>query len=153
MSKLAEEVLELLAGSIQQQQANVAVQPGLPDAFGDAQRLQEVLQNLVENALKFSAPGRAPEIEIGCKTIGGQTAYFVHDNGRGLEARFHETIFGLFNKLDARSEGAGIGLALARRIVEFHGGTIWVESAGPGQGATFYFTLPARKALSAAATQ
>jgi PAS domain S-box-containing protein len=153
MARLAAEVLDLLAGPIQQQRARVTVQPGLPDAFGDAQRLQEVLQNLVENALKFSAPDRAPEIEIGCQTAGGQNAYFVRDNGCGVEARFHETIFGLFNKLDARSDGAGIGLALARRIVEFHGGVIWVESAGPGEGATFYFTLPARRALSATATQ
>jgi signal transduction histidine kinase len=149
MSRLAEDVLALLAGTIAQRQARVTVQPGLPDAYGDAQRLQEVLQNLVENALKFSAPGRAPEIEIGFATIGEPTAYFVRDRGRGIEARFHESIFGLFNKLDTRSEGTGIGLALVRRIVEFHGGSIWVESAGLGEGATFYFTLAGRKALSA----
>ena len=148
MSKLAEDVLALLAGTIAQRQARVTVQPGLPDAYGDAQRLQEVLQNLVENALKFSAPGRAPEIEIGFTTTGEQTAYFVRDHGQGVEARYRDTIFGLFNKLDPRSEGTGIGLALVRRIVEFHGGTIWVESAGLGLGATFYFTLAGRKALS-----
>ena len=148
MSKLAEDVVALLAGPIQLRQAKVTVQPGLPDAHGDAQRLQEVVQNLVENALKFPAAGRAPEIEIGFQTVAGQTAYFVRDHGQGIEARFHETIFGLFNKLDTRSEGTGLGLALVRRIVEFHGGKVWVESAGPGQGATFYFTLPARTALS-----
>jgi len=152
MAKLATDVIELLAGSIAQRQARVTVQAGLPAAHGDAQRLQEVVQNLVENALKFSTPDRAPEIEIGFKTIGDQTAYFVRDHGRGIEPRFHESIFGLFNKLDPRSEGMGIGLALVRRIVEFHGGAIWVESAGLGQGATFYFTLPGRKALSTAAT-
>ncbi len=102
----------------------------------------------MENALKFPAPGRVPEIEIGFTTVGDQIAYFVRDHGGGIDARFHESIFGLFNKLDPRSEGAGIGLALVRRIVEFHGGAIWVESAGLGQGATFYFTLPGRKALS-----
>ena len=148
MTKLAEDVVALLAGPIQLRQAKVTVQPGFPDAHGDAQRLQEVVQNLVENALKFSAAGRAPEIEIGFQTVAGQTAYFVRDHGQGIEARFHETIFGLFNKLDTRSEGTGLGLALVRRIVEFHGGKVWVESAGPGQGATFYFTLPARTALS-----
>jgi PAS domain S-box-containing protein len=152
MTQLAEDVIELLAGSIAQCGARVTVQPGLPQAYGDAQRLQEVLQNLVENALKFSAPGHVPEIEIGFKTIGEQTAYFVSDRGRGIEARFHESIFGLFNKLDTHTEGTGIGLALVRRIVEFHGGSIWVESAGLGKGATFYFTLPSRKALSSAAT-
>jgi signal transduction histidine kinase len=77
-----------------------------------------------------------------------QTAYFVRDHGQGIDARHHENVFGLFNKLDTRSEGTGIGLALVRRIVEFHGGHIWVESAGPGHGTTFYFTLPGRTALS-----
>jgi PAS domain S-box-containing protein len=152
MSKLAEEVLALLAGPIQLRQAKVTVQPGLPDAYGDAQRLQEIVQNLVENALKFSAAGRAPEIKIGFKTVAGQTAYFVRDHGQGIDVRFHETVFGLFNKLDPRSDGTGLGLALVRRIVEFHGGSVWVESAGPGLGATFYFTLPARTALSSPST-
>jgi signal transduction histidine kinase len=93
-----------------------------------------------------------PEIEIGCQTVGDQTAYFVRDHGQGIEGRYHETIFGLFNKLDTRSEGTGIGLALVRRIVEFHGGTVWVESAGIGHGTTFYFTLPGHTALSVAPT-
>ena len=150
MAALVQGVLELLAGSIAQRGAKVTVQPGLPEAFGDARRLQEVWQNLVENALKFSATDRAPEIEIGCKAAGKETAYFVRDRGCGIELRYHERIFGLFNKLDNRSEGAGIGLALAQRIVEFHGGKIWVESAGAGQGATFCFTLPGHKALSLA---
>jgi len=148
MTRIAEDVVELLAGSISQRQARVTVQPDLPAAHGDAARLQEVLQNLVENALKFSTPDRVPEIEIGFKTVGDQPAYFVRDHGCGIAPRYHETIFGLFNKLDPHSEGTGIGLALVRRIVEFHGGTIWVESGGPGEGTTFYFTLPGRKALS-----
>jgi len=150
MNQLVQEVLELLAGSVAQRHAKVIVQPGLPPALGDPQRLQQVIQNLVENALKFSSPGQAPEIEIGCAASGDATTYFVRDHGRGIEPRFQESIFGLFNKLDPRSDGTGIGLALVRRILEFHGGTVWVESAGAGRGATFYFTLPARKALSKA---
>jgi PAS domain S-box-containing protein len=173
MSGLARETVELLAGAITQRGAKVTVQPGLPDAFGDAGRLQEVWQNLLENALKFAAPGAPPEIEIGFKKLPGaesrlptdkqaagsseiasreppagnlQTVYFVRDHGCGIEARFQEMIFGLFNKLETKTEGAGIGLALARRIVEFHGGTIWVESAGAGRGATFYFTLAGHRA-------
>jgi PAS domain S-box-containing protein len=149
MNKLVQDVLDLLAGSIAQRQARVMAQPDLPPAHGDPQRLQEVVQNLVENALKFSPPGSAPEIEIGAKIVGYQTAYFVRDHGIGIEPRFHESIFGLFNKLNPRTEGVGIGLALALRIVEFHGGALWVESAGAGQGASFCFTLPGRKALSA----
>ncbi|HKI54508.1 MAG TPA: ATP-binding protein, partial [Anaerolineales bacterium] len=66
---------------------------------------------------------------------------FVRDNGIGIEPQQHERIFGLFNKLDANSEGTGIGLALVKRIIEVHGGRIWVESPGLGGGSTFYFTL------------
>jgi signal transduction histidine kinase len=66
--------------------------------------------------------------------------FFVRDNGIGIAPEYHERIFGLFNKLDANSEGTGIGLALVKRIVEFHGGRIWVESEA-GKGSTFYFTL------------
>jgi len=147
MDKLVADVIALLAGSILQHQAKVTVQPGLPPTVGDTQRLSEVVQNLVENALKFALPGQPPEVEIGFNSA--TMAYFVRDHGRGIEQCYLETIFGLFNKLDPRSEGAGIGLALARRIIELHGGRLWVESAGTGQGATFYFTLPGRQTASA----
>jgi Histidine kinase-, DNA gyrase B-, and HSP90-like ATPase len=70
---------------------------------------------------------------------------FVADNGMRIAPAYHQRIFGLFDKLDPRSEGTGIGLALVKRIVEVHGGHIWIESDGNGQGATFYFTLPPGK--------
>jgi signal transduction histidine kinase len=66
----------------------------------------------------------------------------LRDNGIGIEPQYHERVFGLFNKLDAETEGTGVGLALVKRIVQVHGGRIWVESEGPGKGATFCFTLP-----------
>ena len=142
MDKVARDVVELLSGPIKQQSAVVTVQPELPAVHGDPQRLQTVLQNLVENALKFPKSGTPPNIQIGTEILFGRKVFLVRDDGRGIEPRYHETIFGLFNKLDARSEGAGIGLALVRRIVEFHGGQIWVKSEGAGTGTTFYFSLP-----------
>jgi len=69
---------------------------------------------------------------------------FVRDNGIGIDPKYHEKVFGLFDKLDPQSEGTGIGLALVKRIVEVHGGHIWLESAGAQAGTTFYFTLPSR---------
>jgi len=141
LTKLVDEVVELLSGSIKQRAAQVTVQRDLPVVLGDPQRIQQVYQNLIENALKFGRNDRPPLIEVGAKELAGQAVFFVRDNGRGIEPRFRETIFGLFNKLEAQSEGTGIGLALVRRIVEFHGGRIWVEAGAEGAGTVFYFTL------------
>jgi PAS domain S-box-containing protein len=147
MNRLAHDVVELLSGPIKARKARVVVQPDLPKVLADQQRLMQVLQNLVENALKFG--GSPPEIVIGMKVFHGQEVFFVSDNGPGVEPRFRETIFGLFNKLDAHTEGTGIGLALVRRIVESHDGRIWVEAARPdGTGAIFYFTLAPGAATS-----
>jgi len=71
--------------------------------------------------------------------------FYVRDNGLGIDPRYHDQVFGLFNKLDPASEGAGVGLAIVKRIVETHGGRIWVDSEGDGRGSTFYFTLAATK--------
>ena len=106
-------------------------------------RLVEVLQNLIDNAAKFSEVNRDPHIEIGSieSDQKDEAIFFVRDHGIGIQPEFQERIFGLFNKLNHNAEGTGIGLTLVRRIIEVHGGKIWVESE-PGKGATFYFTLP-----------
>ena len=116
----------------------------MPTVNGDRVRLTEVVQNLVENSIKFSGGRADPRVEIGTRgrDADGKPVFFVRDNGQGFDPQFASRIFGLFNKLDPHSEGTGIGLTLVKRIVEFHGGRIWAEST-PGQGATFYFTLPA----------
>jgi signal transduction histidine kinase len=84
-----------------------------------------------------------PQIEIGQRgeDADGNLIFYVKDNGMGIAQEHHERIFGLFNKLDAKTEGTGVGLALVKRIIKVHGGSIWVESK-VGQGSTFYFTLP-----------
>jgi two-component system, chemotaxis family, sensor kinase Cph1 len=83
-----------------------------------------------------------PRIEVGARQDGKHPVFYVRDNGRGIEPRFREKVFGLFDRLDTRDEGTGIGLALVKRIVETHGGQVWVESEGLGHGSTFCFTLP-----------
>ena len=143
LNKMISEVLELLHGRIHGGGIRVSVASDLPNVYGDRPRLFEVLQNLVDNAAKFMGDQPHPRIEIGRQgTAGdGNPILFVRDNGIGIDPKFKDRIFGLFDKLDPRTDGTGIGLALAKRIIEIHGGKIWVESE-PGKGATFYFTLP-----------
>ncbi len=140
---VAREAVELVAGRIAASSAKVMVQDGMPPVTGARARLVEAFQNLVDNAVKFSRDSAEPRVEVGHREApDGRPIFFVRDNGIGIEARYHERVFGLFDKLDARSEGTGVGLALVKRIVELHGGQIWVESAGTGQGTELCFTLP-----------
>jgi signal transduction histidine kinase len=141
---LVRDALEIVHGQLEVRGVTVQVQPNLPAVRGDRQRLVEVLQNLIDNAVKYIGDQSAPRIEIGQHgedAEHGQLIFFVRDNGVGINPQYHERIFGLFNKLDANSEGTGVGLALVKRIIEVHGGRVWVESEA-GQGSTFYFTLP-----------
>jgi PAS domain S-box-containing protein len=144
--ELAREAVELVRGRISERGIEVQLGANLPTVFGDRQRLVEVLQNLLDNAAKFMGDQPNPCIQVGQSgEEDSKPIFFVKDNGTGIAPKYHEQIFGLFNKLDPKSEGTGIGLALVKRIVEFHGGRIWIESEGMGKGTTFFFTLPERK--------
>ncbi len=115
----------------------------LPAVNGDPTLLRLVLQNLLDNAIKYSARRADPVIEIDATQAGGETVVRVKDNGIGFEMQYAAKVFGVFERLhaDGEFEGTGIGLANAQRIVQRHGGRIWCE-ATPGEGATFYFSLP-----------
>lgn len=143
LSDLAQEAATLVTGQISARGVQVVIAPDLPALLGDRQRLLEVLQNLLDNAVKFMGQQPQPRVEIGACVHEGEVRCYVRDNGIGIEPRYHDKIFGLFERLDATSDGTGIGLTLVKRIIEVHGGRIWVESAGSGHGSTFYFTLPA----------
>jgi signal transduction histidine kinase len=140
--KLAEEALEMLDGRIQSSNITVHISTDLPIVNGDYTRLREVLENLIDNAAKYMGDQPNPLIEIGKRESGIEIVIYVKDNGIGIEPQFHTRIFGLFEKLNADSEGSGIGLAITKRIIEVHGGRIWIESEGLGKGSTFCFTIP-----------
>jgi light-regulated signal transduction histidine kinase (bacteriophytochrome) len=101
-----------------------------------------VFQNLIGNALKFRAPGRAPSVVISAQVQGATATVAVADNGIGIEERHFDRIFGIFQRLHRQEEyeGEGVGLALCAKIIRRHGGRIWVESE-VGKGSTFFFTL------------
>jgi signal transduction histidine kinase len=142
MNELVSETIEFIHGRISQGNIQMKVASNLPPVYVDRQRIFEVLQNLIDNAAKFMGTQPNPTIEIGQGGFfNGMPVFFVKDNGVGISPEFKDRIFGLFNKLDARTDGTGIGLALVKRIIEYHGGRIWVESE-LGQGAAFFFTLP-----------
>jgi PAS domain S-box-containing protein len=144
MTEIIYEAIDHLRGRLDEINAIVEIQRDLPVVHCDRVRLVEVVQNLVENAAKYSNLKSQPRIEIGVREDKqNQFVFYIRDNGIGIAPEYHENIFGLFNKLDATSEGTGIGLALVKRIIEVHGGRIWVESE-VGKGAIFYFTVPTR---------
>ncbi|MGE4292989.1 MAG: PAS domain-containing protein [Desulfovibrio sp.] len=141
LEKLAHEAVELVAGQIAERGVTVDIRPGLPTVLGDRPRLMEVFQNLVDNATKFMGDQPEPHIEIGTRNDQGKEVIYVKDNGLGIKEQYFQKVFGLFDQLDQGKGGTGIGLALVKRVIETHGGTIWVESEGLGRGATFCFTL------------
>lgn len=141
----ASEPLRLAMGdlrtSLEQSNARVSVED-LPTVVADPHQLRSVFQNLLENALKYRTES-VPEIEVTAKRQGADWVFSIRDNGIGIAPEFHETIFRLFERLHPqhRYRGSGVGLAIVRKIVERHGGRVWVESE-EGAGATFSFTIP-----------
>ena len=138
---IVRDALDLTHGQLNSKKVMVEVEGRLPLVRVDRDRLVEVVQNLIDNATKFMGDQKEPRITIGVRQAAPGPAFFVRDNGDGIEPQHLERVFNLFDKLDPRSPGTGVGLALVKRIVEVHGGKVWVESLGKGQGSTFLFTL------------
>jgi PAS domain S-box-containing protein len=145
LGRVIDRVLLNLDKSIRDHQAEIIIADDLPLVLADESQLLHLLQNLVANALKFRGP-EAPRLEIFSRDGRGEWIICVRDNGIGLDPQQADRIFLVFQRLHSRDkyEGTGIGLAICKKIVERHGGRIWVESA-PGAGATFCFSLPARR--------
>ncbi len=141
LNKLTDTAAGTVAERLRARNVTVHIAPGLPAVYADKQRLLEVFENLMDNAAKHMGDQKSPKIEIGVRA-GAELIFFVKDNGMGIDPQYRTRIFGLFEKLDANGEGTGIGLALVKRIIETHGGKIWVESEGLGKGSTFCFTIP-----------
>jgi signal transduction histidine kinase/HAMP domain-containing protein len=141
-AELIKEAISIVAGSIADRGVKVQVGGESVTLYGDRSRLTEIWQNLLENAVKFIGDRSSPQIDIGVERHGSETVFFVRDNGIGIDPQYQSKIFNLFEKIEAKTEGTGMGLAIVKRIVELYQGRIWVESKGLGQGTSFFFTLP-----------
>jgi light-regulated signal transduction histidine kinase (bacteriophytochrome) len=139
-----DEALLFLEPAIAEASASVAVKGAWPRIFASPDEMLRLLQNLIGNALKFRISGRTPQIDMTSEMVDRTWRVCVADNGVGIIPGQIERLFQVFQRLQSRTayEGTGIGLALCRKIVEHHGGTIWAESAGENQGSRFYFALP-----------
>lgn len=116
----------------------------VPPCFADRALIKQVICNILGNAVKFSGSRKVIKIEAGCKIQKGEVAYYIRDNGIGFDEAYYDRLFAIFKTLHDRKEyaGTGVGLALAQRIINRHGGRIWAENNSEKQGATFYFSIP-----------
>ncbi len=135
---LVQEALALASERIKSSGAEILLADDLPVVSVDRARIVEVLGNLIENGIKYTAKGKLPRIEIGWRTIDDETVFFVKDEGVGMDPGSQKWAFGLSNKGE---EPSGVGLVLSKRIIEVHGGRMWIESE-VNRGCTVYFTLP-----------
>ena len=140
MARVFTQVMETYQPMIEEYRGSISCDD-LPVVLGDDEQLIQLLQNLIDNSIKFRSK-EPPRIHVGARQLSERWLFFVRDNGIGIDPQYTERVFVLFQRLHSRDDypGTGIGLAICRKIIERHGGHIWVDSE-PGKGATFYFTL------------
>lgn len=146
---LVKDSIKTLQPQIEARGIVVNIQEALPVIYGERRRLGQVVDNLFANAVKYIGKDNpSPRIDIGVEEQNGQKAFFVRDNGIGIEKRYFDKIFEIFQRLPSSKrigEGTGIGLTIVKRIIEHHGGKVWLSSE-PGKGSTFFFTLKDKEA-------
>ena len=143
IAELVSELSKELADRIDATGARIEVDANVPKVVADKSDARRVFENLLTNALKYGCDTSAPQITIGGNDSGSEVRYFVRDNGPGIDPKYHDRVFGLFQRLETDQPGTGLGLASVAKIMNIHGGRCWVESA-VGQGATFWVAFPRR---------
>lgn len=143
LNHLSDEVIAIMQGLLTESGAEIKIAPDMPVVLADKNRIGEVMQNLLENAIKFCGEDNTPKISIDAEMQGKWVLCRVKDNGIGIDPRYHDKVFELFGRLDPKTNGTGVGLALVKRVIEVHDGEVWIESEGIGKGTQINFTLPA----------
>jgi len=139
LQQVVEKIVETFRYQLDQSRIQITV-GALPTVRGDSLRLTQVFSNLIDNAIKYMGDSALRTIEIGIRRDTGMPTLFVKDSGPGIPAKSQEAVFRLFRRLANGVPGEGLGLTMVRKIIEKHGGRIWIESE-PGRGTTFLFTL------------
>jgi len=139
--EIVRDALDQISEKLRLSGAEISLAEEWPMVHVDLLRIEEALVNLIENSIRYMGNQEHPRIDIGYRSDGDEPAFFVRDNGMGIDLDQHEKVFELFYKVDGGSEGTGVGLTIVNQIIEVHGGCMWIESEG-GQGCTIYFTLP-----------
>lgn len=146
---IVKEVLKELEPQIRARGIEVKIRGNLPRVYGERKKLAQVMENLLSNAVKYiGKENPSPRIDVGVEEQSGQEVFFVRDNGIGVEAIYFEKIFQIFQRLPSAKKagkGTGIGLAIVKRVIENHGGSVWLTSV-PGKGSTFFFTIKTKEA-------
>ncbi len=143
LEEVSHDVIKNLNAQLRSTSTRLTFHSKLPTVLGDEVRMSQLLQNLIANSIKFQKPGAVPQIDISCREDEGSWLFELKDNGIGMAQEQSRSVFEVFKKLntDAEYEGSGIGLSVCKKIVEGHGGKIWLESIR-GEGTRFFFTLP-----------
>jgi light-regulated signal transduction histidine kinase (bacteriophytochrome) len=146
LAEMARKVFELLQVQEPDRDLQLVVSD-LPPAWGEPSLLNQVMMNLLGNAMKYTRPKKTAVIEVAGHTEGRETIYSIKDNGVGFDMRYAHKLFGVFQRLHSgpEYEGTGVGLAIVQRIIHRHGGRVWAQGK-VGEGATFYFALPQKEA-------
>jgi signal transduction histidine kinase len=151
LAEVVDDVLAELAGPIQERGIEI-VRGDLPTLVGIRTQIEQVLGNLLGNAIKYLGDGPAPRVEVGAVDRGHLVECYVRDNGIGIDPAYHQRVFEIFQRLkEVEADGSGVGLTIVKKIVEAAGGRTWVQSA-KGQGTTVHFTWPKAPAASPAAS-
>jgi len=140
---LVEDVCRDLAFALEEKKVDLRVQPGLPAISCDEVHMKQVFKNLISNAIKFNDKPQ-PVVEVTCRDDNGAYTFSIRDNGIGIDQQYHDKIFKIFQRLNRREDykDTGVGLTICKKVVEAHGGTIWVEGSSLGEGTTFSFAIP-----------
>jgi signal transduction histidine kinase len=143
LSELCEEVKNMLQEAVTRNDIEIEIASDMPEVFVDKTQISDAMRNILENAIKFCREDVKPKISVSAENQDNRVQCRVKDNGIGIDPRYLDRIFGLFEQLNQSIDGTGVGLALVKRIIESHGGEVWAESDGIDAGTSIYFTLDA----------